>query len=162
MKICKHINCNQKAISKGFCNNHYWQDRQKIYAERSKNKVYKSNVKEKRNRITGESQKDFLFKVLENCTNNCQCCNEPIIFKSISNCAHILEKSRENFFIVSNNPKNIVYLCENCHHRFDNLGREWFEKQNNKFKELIYNRVNHLKNYLTESQQQSIKEYFNK
>lgn len=162
MKICKIEHCTQKATSKGFCNNHYWQDRQKIYTARSKPKLYKSKVKAKRNKLTGETQGQFLFKVLENCTNNCQCCNDPIIYKSITNCAHILEKSRESFFIVSNNVKNIVYLCENCHHGFDNIGSTWFQKQNNKFKELIYDRVNYLRNFLTEAQQTHIKEYLNK
>ena len=159
MKKCIIQNCNYPAVAKKMCNNHYWQSRQKVYQQKQTNKVYKSKVKEKRNKVSGQSQKDFLFSMLENCTNNCQCCSEPITIKSISNLAHILEKSREDFFIVSNNPKNIVFLCTDCHHRFDNLGLSWFEKQNNKFKELIYNRIAYLSNYLTEAQQTHIKEY---
>lgn len=168
MKTCKIQDCkNEKGFAKkGFCDFHY-----KINYDLNKPnqpkpiknpKVYKSKVKEKRNNLTGETQVSFLFRSLELITDNCQCCNEPFKLKSINNCAHILEKSRESFFIVSNNIKNIVYLCEDCHYRFDNKGKEWFESQSNDFKQLIYDRVTYLKNYLTESQQTHIKEYLNK
>lgn len=73
--------------------------------------------------------------------------------------AHILEKSRYEFFIVSANKKNIVFLCDYCHNRFDNKGKDWFEKQKTEFKELIYDRVKYLSNLLSESQQTHIKEY---
>ena len=168
MKLCKIQDCDQPIgfAKKGFCNFHYKinYDLNKSNQPKpiKKTKVSKSKVKEKRNNLTGETQGSFLFRSLELITDKCQCCNEPFKFKSINNCAHILEKSREDFFIVSNNLKNIVYLCEDCHFIFDNKGKEWFEAQNSTFKQLIYDRVAHLKNYLTESQITHIKEYLNK
>lgn len=161
-KICSVNNCKYPVYAKKMCNNHYWQDLNKKNAEKNKNKsakIYKSKVKEKRNKLTGETQKEFLFKVLEYCPNNCQCCGEKIKYKSISNCAHILEKSRESFFMISNNSKNIVYLCDYCHNGFDNKGQYFFNKQNESFKELIKDRVKYLSNFLTEAQKTKIKEY---
>lgn len=153
MKLCKIDNCTRPRgfAHKGMCLYHY--------SQQYKSKSYKSNVKTKRNAVTGETQGQFLFKVLEDITPHCQCCRVELKQKLISNCAHILEKSRESFFIISNNPKNIVYLCEDCHHRFDNKGKEWFTSQETAFKSLISERITYLSKLLSEAQKTHIKEY---
>lgn len=155
-KICIIENCNRPAASKKMCQNHYWQDYKKNYKP-------KQNKKDARNKITKTKMGDFFNELKFEIPNKCQCCNSSLeSIKSINFTvclAHILPKSKEEFYIVSTNKKNIVFLCDVCHNGFDNKGKEWFEKQNVNFKNLVKDRVKYLSNFLTEKQEVKIKEY---
>lgn len=152
-KVCKECSNLDYIFSKGRC-------------KRCASKEYASNIQKnkiKKAVISGSSNKNFLMPLIAESPDNCQCCNESIMyFKRINSpviCAHILEKRNENFLIVSSNKKNIVFLCDYCHNGFDNIGKDWFKKQSLEFKELIYSRIKYLSNFLNEKQKYRIKEY---
>lgn len=168
MKKCKVLNCESNAgqMKKGFCNYHYKVDYDLKQINNPKKVIKQNNPshkKELRTKLSGSSQSLFFQSLRPYIPNNCQCCGESlqhtISFNFTICMAHILEKSRYEFFIVSANKKNIVFLCDYCHNGFDNKGKDWFEKQKTEFKELIYDRVKYLSNLLSESQQTHIKEY---
>lgn len=152
-KVCKECSNLDYIFSKGRC-------------KRCASKEYSRNMKinkDKKNKVSGGSAKSFLMPLISEAPNNCQCCNESIVyFKQTNNpliCAHILEKRNENFLIVANNKKNIVFLCDGCHNGFDNIGADWFKKQSESFQKLIKDRVKYLSNFLTEKQEVRIKDY---
>ena len=139
------------------CFNHWKQSRAKTWNNNSKKR------KAERHEIAGDTDAGFLMNLIHTAPDNCQNCNESLLYWKRNNdptiCAHILEKARREFWIVSANKKNIVFICASCHHSFDNSGEDWFEKQNQEFKKLIRDRVKYLKNFLTEAQKTHIKTY---
>lgn len=157
--------CSNKAYAKNgsgldrvfLCFNH-WKNRKA--KEWTKNQ---SETKKEIAKKTGSTNKDFLMPLIQKAPNNCQCCGDSLAYWKKTNnpliCAHILEKRKPEFYIIATNRQNIVFLCDGCHNGFDNIGFDWFDKQKNEFKELIFERVKYLSNYLTESQKCKIKDY---
>lgn len=115
-KVGKCLDCSYTGpLTAGRCNTHYWQHRHSV---NSKKQAAKEREAHKQGLTPWfNMQLTMAPKCCENPT-----CREPLRDSMAINpraiVAHILPKNR--FSEISTHPLNRVFLCNKCHHRYDN------------------------------------------
>lgn len=153
--ICPHCELTKKVpiYSKGFCQYHYWQNNKKV-------NYNKTQVKEKKETI--KNNDIFYKKMYSKIPERCENCNVSLnalkkySYKMIL--AHILPKRQMGGFpTVATNENNILFLCVDCHTKFDKKGKDYISKMS--IIPLAKQRLNLFKHLLSDKDLERIPNY---